>query len=82
MTVSELESIKSTLIPENKADCFNSWPLEYRRVKLYEVNPENGNWIDCGTGFLKINKDDDKFNLVVSFFKTKYSFRSLPLGLE
>ncbi|KAJ1607763.1 hypothetical protein OJ253_2197 [Cryptosporidium canis] len=52
-------------IPEHKAYCFNSWPLEFRRVKLYEVNPENGNWIDCGTGFLQLKKHDNKFSIVV-----------------
>ncbi|XP_666675.1 hypothetical protein [Cryptosporidium hominis TU502] len=66
MAFSELESIKNISIPEHKAYCFNAWPLEYRRVKLYEVNPENGNWIDCGTGFLKLNKDNNKFNILVS----------------
>ncbi|KAL3129057.1 PH domain containing protein [Cryptosporidium hominis] len=65
MAFSELESIKNISIPEHKAYCFNAWPLEYRRVKLYEVNPENGNWIDCGTGFLKLNKDNNKFNILV-----------------
>lgn len=66
MAFSELESTKNISIPEHKVYCFNAWPLEYRRVKLYEVNPENGNWIDCGTGFLKLNKDNDKFNILVS----------------
>ncbi|KAJ1609623.1 hypothetical protein OIY81_2299 [Cryptosporidium canis] len=65
MTVSKLEPMNSINIPEHKAYCFNSWPLEFRRVKLYEVNPENGNWIDCGTGFLQLKKHDNKFSIVV-----------------
>lgn len=66
MTASGPEPMNNITIPEHKAYCFNTWPLEFRRVKLYEVNPENGNWIDCGTGFLKLKKDDNKFSIVVS----------------
>ncbi|KAF7458614.1 Serine/threonine-protein phosphatase 4 regulatory subunit 3 [Cryptosporidium felis] len=65
MVLQKLNSIVDNTISENKAHCFNTWPLEYRRVKLYEVNPENGNWIDCGTGFISIIKEKNNFNILV-----------------
>lgn len=45
---------------------FNTWPLELRRVKLYEVDPDNGNWIDCGTGYLNIEKYKNQTYIIVS----------------
>ncbi|EEA07236.1 uncharacterized protein CMU_001070 [Cryptosporidium muris RN66] len=44
---------------------FNNWPLELRRVKLYEVDPDNGNWIDCGTGYLNIEKYKSQIYIIV-----------------
>ncbi|KAH8742030.1 hypothetical protein FG386_003532 [Cryptosporidium ryanae] len=65
MTIRELEVIENVKDINSEIFGYNSFPLELRRVKLYEVNPDNGNWIDCGTGYLSILKENNDFHIVV-----------------
>ena len=71
MATTELDLINNVNNIDSEILCYNSLPLELRRVKLYEVNPENGNWIDCGTGYLSISKERDELNIVVSLNEIK-----------
>ncbi|KAH7647425.1 hypothetical protein FG379_002546 [Cryptosporidium bovis] len=87
MTITGLELIDSIVNVDSEVSDYNSWPLELRRVKLYEVNPDNGNWIDCGTGYLNISKENNDFNIVVnsdnhSIFDTATQFDVFVNGSE